>query len=360
MVFPISARTALDARLLSEPVPESFARFEGALHQVLIQRKADILLERSWTITRSATDLLELRLHSERQAMQMAGDRLEQAITAFRTAAAVIQERLDQSGLLLKHQVERIHAVELKKAADAARGRLFAKLWPQIDATLRSGPGPVHRQVTELSERIGNSVVEDLRHYYRDSEELVYGSLSHALTEHMARVQIAVGEVVEQANQLLAMRADVPRAVAPISEHPRFYFRDWDSSGGLLLGHDWALRLPRRWAEPRARERLRELLQRRIHQNLEAIRYDWVTRLDDAVRRFQASSREQLAAIVGVIADALDRAERLGAGEMSSGRLTELDQELATITALRMSLGGGSANEMPQATGDPPGRTRGQ
>jgi len=360
MVFPLSARGALEARLRHEPVAEPFELFEGALHRVLIQRKADILIERAWTITRRSTEVLALRLRTERQATQLAGEQLTHAIEEFRSATSSIKERLEQSELLLRHQVERIHSVELEREADAVSARITAELWPRIEAAIHSVPRqPLPRVVTGLSAEIGKWVVADLRHHYRGTEELVQRRLSRALEEHMTRVQAAVGEVVELANALLGMRAEVPRALAPVDERPRFYFKEWDYAGGQLRGPRWVLHLPRRWAEPRALEQLRELLDRRIHQNLGAIRYDWMTRLDDAMRRFQASSREQLAAVITVITEALDRAEGLGVEERSAGRAIELDRELQEIGALQTSLAGAVVAEAPMRDGPDPGHDRG-
>jgi len=358
MVFPISARDALQARVQGSRVPETFASFEAALYRVLIRRKGDILIERSWTITRAAADTLALRVRSERQALELAGDRLRHATEAFHSAAAAIQERTGLSGVLLRHQVERIHSVELRSTAVAARVRIAAALWPRIEAVLDSESTPLLRRVTALTADIGTWVVDELNRYYPDTEALVHRSLSHALEEHMARVQTAMGEVVEQANQLLGMRAEVPVAVAPLSEHPHFYLRDWDYAGGRSPARDWRLRLPRRWAEARARERLRELLERRINQNLEAIRYDWVMRLDDAARRFQTSSEEQLTTIVKMISEALDRAEHLREGMELDGRKAELDRDLEAIAALRASLGSSTPAVPDPDDGNPSGHDR--
>ena len=244
---------------------------------------------------------------------------------------------------------------------DETRTRLLAALWPRIESALGARPAPpLHQQVESLSSEIGQWVVEELRRHYRDTDELVHRCLASALNDHMARVQAVVGEVVEHANQLLGMRAEAPRAVAPVSERASFYFRDWDYSGGHLVGHDWALRLPRRWAEPHARLRLRQLLERRIDQNLSAIRYGWATRLHDAVRRFTASSRDQLAAIIRMVSEALDRAEQLRASADAAARMATLDGELAEIEALRGGLTAGMQDGAALGRADRVGRERGR
>jgi hypothetical protein len=77
------------------------------------------------------------------------------------------------------------------------------------------------------------------------------------------------------------------------------------------------------------------LLERRIHQNLEAVRYDWVLRLDDAVRRFQQFARQQLIAIIGVIREALGRAEHLETDGGVEVRISELDRQLEEVARIR-------------------------
>lgn len=338
-VFPLSARLSLEARTGPGLGPAAFLKFEHELHAVLIDRKADILLERSRTLTLGAADLLALRLTAERRAMQLTGEQLRAAVATFRGAAAQIHEQLEQSGLILRHHLERIHGDELRREGETMRARLVEELWSRVERALDARLGlPLHRQVADLSVEIGQWVVDALRRYYFDTEVIVQRSLSRAMNEHMARVQTTVGKVIGQANQLLCMQVGIPSVVAPISERPHFYLRDWDYSGGHLLGHNWALGLPRRWSEPRARRLLRQLLERRIDQNLAAIRYDWATRLDDAARRFGASSREQLATIVRMVSQALARAEQLEASSEAAFRVEALDRALEEVASIRAGI----------------------
>jgi hypothetical protein len=311
-------------------------RFETALHRVLIERKSEILTERAETLARKATDLLALRLESERQTLRMARGQLAQAIAQFQTSTPAIEQKLEDSGLLLKHRIEDIPGIELRRVADETRARIMAALWPKVETTVRTARDRAPREVVhQLSGEMGKWVVDELRTYYPTTERHALRSLAGALEEHAERVQAAVGEVVTLANQLLGMQAAVPRVIPPTLDRPRFYFKEWDYSGGQLRGSTWRLWLPRRWAEPCALTGLHELLERRIHQNLEAVRYDWVLRLDDAVRRFQQFARQQLIAIIGVIREALGRAEHLETDGGVEVRISELDRQLEEVARIR-------------------------
>ena len=353
-VYPLSARRALESRSRQEPPPDDFLRFENALRRVLIERKSDILCERAETLARKATDLLALRLESERQTLRLAAEELAQAARQFQSATKEIQRKLEESGFVLKRRVEDIHSLELQQVADETRARIATALWPKVEATVRSASDrKPARLVEELSGEIGKWVVAELQDYYTLTEGRVLGGLSAAFREHAERVQAAVGEVVTLANQLLSMHAAVPQVIAPTLDRPRFYFKDWDYSGGQLRGSSWRLWLPKRWAEPCALDLLHEVLERRTNQNLEAVRYDWILRLDDAVRRFQVSAREQLTAIIGVIREAMDRAQRLSADGAAQARLAELDQQIQQVTQIHGELVAGVREEPHAGPGAP-------
>ena len=354
LVYPLSARRALESRSRQEPPPDDFLCFESALHRVLIERKSDILHERAETLARKATDLLALRLESERQTLHLAAEQLAQATRQFQSATNEIQRKLEESGYVLKRRVEDIHSLELQPVANETRARIVTALWPKVEATVQSAADrKLIRVVEELSGEIGTWVVAKLQDYYALTERHVLSSLSVALREHSERVQAAVGEVVALANQLLGMHAAVPQAIPPTLDRPRFYFKNWDYSGGQLRGSSWRLWLPKRWAEPCAMDLLREVLERRINQNLEAVRYDWVLRLDDGVRRFQLSAREQLTAIIDVIREAMDRAQRLTADGAAQTRLSELDQQVQQVARIRSELAAGVRAEPLTGPGAP-------
>ena len=337
-VFPLSARTALETAGGPSP-PAEFATFDTALRQLLIGRKSDLLENRARLLMRRAADLLTLKVGLERHALDQGQLELQRTLDRLESAAATARDVLDNSAILLSHDVHRLHAVTLRQALEATRQRLVAELWPRVESTLRAhGRRPLHEIVRELAVAIGEWVVADLKRSYSETEALAQNGLSRALEGHVKRVHAATGDVVALANNLLGMHAEVPRAVAPLDERARFYYKDWDYSGGPLRTPGWWFQLPRRWAEPRARQALHELLERRINQNLGAIRYDWLTRLDDAVRRFSTSSREQFDSIVGILSEGVKRAERLGTVVASDHRRDELERDLATLQGLRERL----------------------
>jgi small GTP-binding protein len=358
-VFPLSARSALEASRNGSPFPAEFDRFSRELHRILIERKSAILLERAIAMTRRAADLLALRLEAEQRALCLAADELQRATTCFRDTAGAISDRLEQSAVLLRHQVERIHSLELRRLEDTRRETLLMELWPEIaDALDARDARRKHGWAEELALEIGRRVVERLRPFYHETEGMVRAGLDRALQEHVLRVEAAMHETVDAANDLLGMHAEVPPAVAPLSDRPGFHFKDWDGAGGQFRGSRWWFRLPRPVADRRITRMFRELLDRRVNQNLSAVHYDWVTRLNEAVRGFQSSCRAQLETTQQMIGGALARAERLQSdGDSSALRATlARDLEVARSASLRLRSTPRSSTERktaPKGSRDP-------
>lgn len=336
-VTPLSARVALAARTRGEPDPGDFAHFDRVLRKVLIERKSEILFERATTLARKAIDTLTLEFRSEQRSVRLARHELHQAAARFRASQADLDRRLQESGVLLKHRVNEIPTVELAKLGTEARARIQQILWPKIKTRLEESTVSPATTVAQLASDIGDWVVAELRDYYPSTERVVNTVLGVALREHTDRVQEAVRELIATANELLGMRANVPEIVPPTLAGPRFYLRDWDYTGGFG-GGGWRLRLPRRWADRYARQALHELLERRINQNLETIRNDWMTRLDDAVRSFQDSARKQASALFAILAAAMERAERLEQQGAAPSRLDVLDRLVSELDGIRNDL----------------------
>jgi hypothetical protein len=228
--------------------------------------------------------------------------------------------------------------VELRELSSRVAERLSAELWPRVEQELQARSGERLRAVAwSLAAPIGTWVVDALCAYHRETEQVVASRFAAALDRYTSRVQAAAEETVALANRLLGMESPIPRIVASIGEETRFYFHDWDYAGGPFRGPVWRLRLPRRWAAAAARQLLRELLERRIRQNLEAIRWDWMTRLEDAVRRFEASSREQLDAIADGIREALGRTRdlRTATAVDEARSAARLGEQVAELQAMR-------------------------
>ena len=338
-VFAISARSALEARAAGHAAPPEFDRFAGALHRVLIERKSSILAHRARLMTRRAADLLALRFETEIRASKLAEADLEGAIREFQVGAVRIADRVDQAAVLFRHRVRKIHEIELKRMEEAETARCVETLWPSLECTLRSeGPHRDGGWADRVALDVGRSAVAALRPLYRLSELLVQEEFDRALTEYIERIEGAFRETVDTANRLLGMRAEVLPVAVPLSDRPRFYYHEWDGAGGQLRGSSLWLRLPWRLGGARVVRQFRELLERRVRQNLAAIHYDWVTRLEEAARALGAANRAQSDAAKAMVLDALQRARGAKNDPARSARLLDLQSDADAVRAIAGSL----------------------
>jgi GTP-binding protein EngB required for normal cell division len=349
-VHPISARRAFEASAAGAPAPEEFERFARALRRLLVDERAGALADRARRLTIRAADLIALRLEAERHARGLRREDLERAVAALQRAGQEAERRLADSEHLLALDVRRLVEVEWAREAASAGSAIAARLWPGI-VTALAAPGRegLGHRTDRLSREIGAWVVEALRRLARDVEPAMHAGLGRALESHASRIEEWAAEYLDLANRLLGMHACVPAAETQLPGPARLHLRDWDYAGGQLRGARWPLALPRAWAEPHARRLLRELLERRIEQNLGAIRQDWTTRMEAALRAVGAASRERALALTQVVTEALRRATAMRDDREAAEAIEALDRDLACIGKVRERLAASSSGRAADA-----------
>jgi GTP-binding protein EngB required for normal cell division len=338
-VLALSAREALEARVRGAPIPPAFEAFETRLRRDLVGRKSDILLDRARILTRRAAGLTALRLDVELHASRLHESELDRVAERFRSESDRIDARAAESVALFRYEVSRIHGAGLERLADATRTRLRAELWSRVEASLAERKArPASGWFESLADEIGAAVVSRLRSHYADTERFVREHFDQALDRHGTRMEEAARDLVVTANGLLGMHADVPPARAGLPERPRFHFTAWSYADRPLGRARWWVRLPYGRIERRVVRLLRALLDRRIEQNLSAIRSDWKTRLEEAFREFQRLSDAQLAATRGLVEDALSTARRMRDRRADDARATSLPRDVDAAKTLARGL----------------------
>jgi hypothetical protein len=260
-------------------------------------------------MARSA-DLVRIALETERQAAGADAADLERAIARFAAGAGQVRASEDEARAVFRHGVARLQSQGLRELEDRTSARVRAAVWPRVLAGLEEErPGALSGTVRDLSVRIGEWVATDLREHDRESAALMTARFTTLVATYEARVGELIGQIADLARRLVGLAGRRLEATASLGERVGFYFRTWDGVTGALPRSSWMLlRLPRPWALGFARAWLAEIMDRRIRQNLAAIRYDWSRRLDDAVRSLEASSERQLESTIRWLTEALARA----------------------------------------------------
>lgn len=353
-VLALSARDALEARERGAPFPPAFEAFETRLRRDLVGRKSDILLDRARILTRRAGGLMALRLEAELHASRLHESQLSRVAERFRSESDRIDARAAESAALFRYEVTRIHGAGLERLAETTRTRLRAELWSRVEASLAERRArPASEWFEPLADEIGAAAVSRLRSHYADTERFVRERFDEALDRHATRMEEAARDLVATANGLLGMHAEVPAARAGLAERPRFHFTAWSYADRPLGRSRWWLRLPYRWIERRVVRLLRALLERRIEQNLSAIRSDWRTRLEEALRDFQRLSHAQLAATRGLVEDAISAARRMRARRADDARATSLPRDVDAAKGLIRGLADAPGSAGPSDPASP-------
>jgi hypothetical protein len=189
----------------------------------------------------------------------------------------------------------------------AEQTRLTDLLRPEVARMVASDVSNVSAAINTAANQVSQKIIGELEGFYQRSKEIIEEQLRMIAGEHNQRISDMVENLLTTANRELGMDGRLPRLEPRLPDERRFYFRDYDASGGIWIANRWLLRLPKRWSLPYARRQLADVLDRRIGENLEAIRYSWITKLDDLGRFIETQGQEQVRTIVTMLRQGLDR-----------------------------------------------------
>ena len=326
-IIPLSARQAMDAAMQNTPLPDVFLKFETSLRSLLIEQKSVLLLERAQVLARHVIDLMLLQVQSQRHAAQLTPERLAGAVALMEREAGVIEEKLRTAQVLLRDALHQLSNDTLTSLIHAEQARLTDILQPKAAEMIASNTPNVSAAINAAANQVGQKVIAELEGFYRRSKEIIEKRLRMIAGEHHQRVSDMAEHLLTTANGELGMNGQLPRLEPRLPDERRFYFRDYDASGGIWIANRWLLRLPKHWSVPYARRQLAAVLDRRIGENLEAIRYSWITKLDDLGRFIETQGQEQVRTIVTMLRQGLDRGMVLRAATEVEHR--RVDGELA-------------------------------
>jgi len=306
-IIPLSARQAMDAATQNAPLPDAFLKFETSLRSLLIEQKSVLLLERAKVLTRHVIDLLLFQVQSQRHAAQLTPERLAGVVALMEREMGVIEEKLRTVQVLLRDALHQLSNDTLASLIHAEQTRVTDLLQPEAARMIATDTSNISAAINAAANQVGQRVITELEGFYQRSKEILEERLQLIAGEHHQRVSDIAEHLLTTTNRELGMNSQLPRLEPRLPDERRFYFRDYDASGGTWIANRWLLRLPKRWSLPYARRQLAAVLDRRIGENLEAIRYSWIMKLDDLGRFIETQGREQVRTIVTMLRLGLDR-----------------------------------------------------
>ena len=344
MLFPISARLALAARQQDDAdgwQASGLAAVEARLFHFLNQEKQAALAQ---AIAAKAIDALheaQQLLQTERRALTMPLDELQQKRDAFQEGLLAARRQRQQSADLLQadqgHMVEHINrqAALLRAEAEALFYTVAETAVTQA-ANLDAIEDAVQKHLAEATETFFAA-------HYPPFSQRIQADMTAVLTTYATQADALVNELRRLAADLFAFTF-VP--LNPDEPPTRLQTPYWTRSvltGGIGIAAApglWERLLPPAKRIPRILHRLQPVCDQLALRNTEHLRWAVVQNTGQVMRQFQAHLdarwRETIEATALVLATAVtQRAQHAAA---SADALADLDKLMAAVHALTEAL----------------------
>ncbi len=334
MIYPVSARTALLARLESDPAQlekSQLPEFERALSEFLLREKGMTLLasirSRLRALVAEAVNAIELELSATRMPAEVLAPRIE----AFHKKAAEILQEQSDTEYLLRGEIGALLArveADLRAFVDDNVQRFTRRMNEAFGRHKRLNTSKL---IEAMSAETGCAVEEIFAPWRVGEEESVRASYDRITSRFVERANRIIGEIQRLAADLFDVRITPIVEVEPFTTQSSHYYYTEDlfalqlSRLPLLLPGPLAKRYIRRQFIGKYREEL--------DRNAGRLRADFQERVAKSARAFSASFHDKVRATLEGLEQTLQRA-----AEEKQRSEAELATVQAKLEADRMTL----------------------
>jgi len=328
-ILPISARTALQARLMADKLGWKQSGMEQVEHNLIdffAQEKQQIFLA---SLRRRSRDQLEhiiMQLQLSLNSLRLPEAELQKRLASFRQALPDIERERVAADDLLKGDLKRLEEAlqqEIEHLRAAAREKILSKL----EALIQTQPDieALERQArTVLSTEIPRFFAPEMRRL----SDSIQQQATALLKFHQERSNRLIGQVRQTAAELFAIPYHAPVAATTYASFTApgwnidLFISDMDPLGQRLSRKLLSQRFRRRRTVKRLREESRKLL----NQNGEQINWTLRRSLEESFRQFSADLAEQLEKTITATRSAMEIA--LGKSASHASETAEQQRQL--------------------------------
>jgi GTP-binding protein EngB required for normal cell division len=334
-LWPLSARTALGARLAGElPSKEEggdFAQFYEAFSRFIDFDLVKARLETAKAELARLAQELEGSLAIEVATAELDAATLAERVKRLRAAAAEQRQAFEDDRTLLQRDVAAL-AAGIERALNELASAQPGKCYPRLANVARATPiAHLEDALRREVEALVRESFEELRQSEAEKAEESWRRLAEQFRD---RAQARVDAVRAAAADIF--QVELPRAAVPevAEEEERFFYlflhvgTSTESIGRLLRRL-----LPAALVRRRLLERARAELAREFDKHAGRARWDLTQRLDAVRRRFEVSMAAELDRSVRTILEATARAEELRAMAEAERALRKKDNDSARQAA---------------------------
>lgn len=336
-LFPVSARLALEARQQGDTdawQASGLAAVEAQLRQFLDQEKQAALDQ---AIAAKTNDVLHealLLLQTERRALTMPLEELQQQQRAFQAALETARRQRRQTADMLKGDQQRLLEQINRQAAalqEEAEGVFMTAVAGPLQATSDLDTAEMTAQ-----QRLADAVESFFSERYRPFSQRIQAELTALLMPYAGQADSLINDLRRLAAELFQFDFTPLNPDAPPTRLQTPYWTRSALMGGLGLPISpdlWERLLPPAKRRARILSRLQPLAKRLALRNTENLRWAVAQNAQQVLRQFQAHLdarwQETIEATVQVLETAV--AQRAAHAAAHADALAELDQLLEMV-----------------------------
>lgn len=331
-IFPVSARGAL----AGSPSDRSFARSSGISklagrleyfaakekEQALLESVAQAVLPIAETLRFAANIGDRTRLMDDWELTEKKR-KLEVALSDAESEFSDLRHLLQKESALIVGRVEADLEHHIQIAAPAVRKRL--------GALQTEHPGETREKLGTL---LDNFVTEEIRHIYEDwriqEDERVARNLSCLSERFVVRANRILETLQQEAGSLFEIPFSPINIHATLAVESGLYY--YTEPAFKFMQEKLIFLLPRKLQRRLAFHRMLSLLDMEIRRNAGRIRYDYLERVEKAIRLFEKQLSEVARMVIESVSMAL--APDRTANQLNAGEVAQMSETIAQCAAI--------------------------
>lgn len=339
-VYPVSARSALQAKLTTEALTESttFTKFELDITSFLVNQKGvtfiSNLVTRSTRICDDATQLLNLELSANERSIES----LQENFERFRAAAREIIAQESDAQFIVRGESHRlVQAIEtnMNPIVFAKSDEIEGSLQACFDENKHLRKDDL---INALRQKLREQIELSFSQWRREEESLLGNAFSKITERFVERSNRIVAEISQASRQLFDMEIKTHFELEPLTSDSRHYYVVDDPF--VVSLQMLPLLLPDPIAKFIIRKKFIGAVKLELSRNAGRLRADLQERIEKSTNKFLANFNGQIRASLSEIESTVDRAvsrkrEGSEAVQISSARL---QQEISEIEGLKISM----------------------
>ena len=342
-ILPISARTALQARLAADKLGWKKSGMEQVEHNLIdffAREKQSIFLASLQRRCRDQLEHIRMQLQLSLNSLLLPEAELQKRLASFRQALPDVERERIAADDLLKGDLKRLEAAlqqEIEKLRAAAREKILSQLEVQIQT---------QPDIEDLERQARVTLSAEIPRFFAPEMRRLTDHIQEQATALLKIHQERSNRLIGQVRQIAAELFDIPyHAPVAATSYATFTAPGWNSDLFISAMDPLGQRLSRKFLSQRFRrrrtvKRLREESRKLINQNVEQINWTLRRSLDESFRQFSADLTEQLEKTITATRSAMEIALGKSTSHASetAARQRQLQQTLEQLQQLQSRL----------------------